>query len=222
MTIFVVLLCALTLTISGENEHCRWVSTSDNVLSRPLDILFAGTRSFSLVPLVQVPMYLWHDVNITNLCHYQSLMVLNYCFVLSGNSLVDFACSRSHKKENPCKVIKQRCLVILLLLISGNVQPNPGPDMQCLQTPSDFKSRSGLGIFHLNVRSLLSKMDGVRIWAKSTDADIIVFSETWLSKSVLDTDICITGYNVYRTDRVKKGGGVAICKNEIPCKCGKV
>lgn len=222
MTIFVVLLCALTLTRSGENEHCRWVSTSDNVLSRPLDILFAGTRSFLLVPLVQVPMYLWHDVNITNLCHYQSLMVLNDCFVLSGNSLVDFACSRSLKKEKPCKVIKQRCLVILLLLISGNVQPNPGPDMQCLQTPSDFKSRSGLGIFHLNVRSLLSKMDGVRIWAKSTDADIIVFSETWLSKSVLDTDICITGYNVYRTDRVKKGGGVAICKNEIPCKCGKV
>ena len=124
------------------------------------------------------------------------------CFVLSGNSLVEFVCSRSLKKEKQCKVINQRCLVILLLLISGNVQPNPVPDMQCLQTPSDFKSRSGFGIFHLNVRSLLSKMDVVRIWAKSTDADGIVFSETWLSKSVFDKDICISGYNVYCTDRM--------------------
>jgi hypothetical protein len=40
-----------------------------------------------------------------------------------------------------------------------------------------------------------------------------VFSETWLSKSVLDNDICINGYNVYRTDRVKKGEGVAIYLN---------
>jgi hypothetical protein len=39
-----VLLCARTLLNSVENEHCRWVSTSDNVLSRPLDILSAGTR----------------------------------------------------------------------------------------------------------------------------------------------------------------------------------
>ena len=61
--------------------------TFDNVLSRPLDMLSAGTSSFSLGPLVQVPMYLWHDVNSTDLCHYQSLMVLNDCFVLSGNSL---------------------------------------------------------------------------------------------------------------------------------------
>jgi hypothetical protein len=85
MIVFVVLLRALTLLNSGENEHCRWVSTFD---SRPLDILSAGTCSFSLGPLVQVPMYLWHDVNSTNLCHYRSLMVLNDCFVLSGNSLV--------------------------------------------------------------------------------------------------------------------------------------
>ena len=60
------------------------------------------------------------------------------------------------------------------------------------------------------VRSLLSKIDGVGICTKSTDTDVIVFSETWLSKSVFDKDICISGFNVYRTDRVKKGGGVAI------------
>jgi hypothetical protein len=54
------------------------------------------------------------------------------------------------KKGTPCKAIKQRCLVILIGLTSGNVQPNPGPDVQCLQPPLDFKSI----IFNLNVRSL--------------------------------------------------------------------
>ena len=74
--------------------------------------------------------------------------------------------------------------------------------------------------FHLNVRSLLSNIEGVRIWAKSTDADVIVLSETWLSKSVFDK--CISGYNVYRTDQVKKCGGVAIyVKTTFPVSVAK-
>ena len=48
------------------------------------------------------------------------------------------------------------------------------------------------------------------MWASSTDADIIVLSETWLDKSILASDIYLNGYSVYRTDRPKKGGGVAI------------
>ena len=53
-------------------------------------------------------------------------------------------------------------------------------------------------------------MDTLRIWVKSTDADIVVTSETWLTKSIADNDICIDGYNVYRANRPKRGGGVAI------------
>ena len=113
-------------------------------------------------------------------------------------------------KELSCNVVKQRWLIVLLLLISGNVQPNPGPELQCIQMPSDCKSLSGLNIIHLNVRSLLSKMDMISIWVKSTDADIVVISETWLTKSVIDKDINMDGYNIVRADRPTKGGGVAI------------
>jgi hypothetical protein len=74
-----VLLCALTLLNSGENEHCQMYSPINNVLSPPLDIVYAGTHSFSLGPLIQVPMCLCHDVNSTNLL--LSLMVLNDCIV---------------------------------------------------------------------------------------------------------------------------------------------
>ena len=53
---------------------------------------------------------------------------------------------------------------MLLLLLSGNVESNPGPETpgKCL-TPTDFKSRSGLGIIHINVRSLLLKLDMIKI-----------------------------------------------------------
>ena len=60
------------------------------------------------------------------------------------------------------------------------------------------------------MRSLLPKLDFVRIWASSTDANVIVLSETWLDKSILASDIYLNGYSVYRTDYPKKGGGVAI------------
>ncbi len=59
----------------------------------------------------------------------------------------------------------------------------------------------------MNVRSLLPKLDLVRIWAKNTSADIIVISETWLNKTVSDKAIGIDGYTVYRADRPKRGGG---------------
>ncbi len=60
------------------------------------------------------------------------------------------------------------------------------------------------------MRSLLPKMDTVRIWVQTTETDILVLSETWLSKSVSDQEISINGYNVFRCDRLRKGGGVAI------------
>ena len=73
---------------------------------------------------------------------------------------------------------KRKCFVVILLLLSGDVHPNPGPDCNCLSTPDDLKARSGLGIIHINVRSLLPKIDHIKIWAKPSDSDVLVLSET--------------------------------------------
>lgn len=43
------------------------------------------------------------------------------------------------------------------------MQPKPDPECQCIQMPSDLNSQSGLDVIHLNVHSLLPKMDMVRI-----------------------------------------------------------
>lgn len=101
--------------------------------------------------------------------------------------------------------LKKKCFILLLLLLSGNVQPDPGPTPNCIATPDDFSARCGLGIFHLNIRSLLPKLDFVKIWIQSTDTDILVLSETWLTKSISDNDILIKGYRVFRCDRPRKG-----------------
>ena len=46
--------------------------------------------------------------------------------------------------------------------------------------------------------------------------DVIALTETWLTAKILDKDILPTGYCVYCSDRLFRGGGVMIgvsCKN---------
>ena len=52
-------------------------------------------------------------------------------------------------------------IVMLLLMISGNMRPNPGlvDTMQSLPTPCDFKNRAGFGLLHVHVRSLFPEID---------------------------------------------------------------
>lgn len=61
---------------------------------------------------------------------------------------------------------------------------------------------------HLNVRSLLNKIDEIRLLFKSNKAHIISFSETWLDCSISDSEIEIQNYTIIRKDRNRKGGGV--------------
>lgn len=105
---------------------------------------------------------------------------------------------------------RRNWFVLLLLLLSDNIQPDLGPELTQLQMPDEFKTRNGLQFFHLNVRSFVNKIDFIRILADSTDSDIMVFSETWPKKSVTDALIGSEGYSVFRADRARKGGGIAI------------
>lgn len=54
------------------------------------------------------------------------------------------------------------------------------------------------------MHSLLSKMDMIKVWVKSTVTDVAVISQIWLTKSVIDKDINMEGYNVYCAERPKK------------------
>ena len=97
--------------------------------------------------------------------------------------------------------------------VNSHLRPGPAHSAQTLHSQADFIShkQKGLGVIHMNVRSLVSKLDYIKVWAQQTNADIFVFTETWLTKCVKDDDIAIAGYNVFRADRENTiRGGVSI------------
>ena len=67
----------------------------------------------------------------------------------------------------------------------------------------------GLYIMHLNIRSLLPKIDQLRAWLAYNNPNIITLSKTWLTSNISDADISIDNYKLFRSDRSTRGGGVA-------------
>lgn len=77
-------------------------------------------------------------------------------------------------------------------------------------------SSRGLKIGHLNVRSLYKNIDSVKLLMDSKPFDTLTVSETWLSNTILTTEITLPGYICIRKDRNTgtRGGGVAIFLRE--------
>lgn len=69
----------------------------------------------------------------------------------------------------------------------------------------DFSFTKGLHIMQLNVRSLFSKFDEIRLVKCKSKVGIVCFSETWLDASISDTENEIENYVVLRKDRNQKG-----------------
>ena len=71
--------------------------------------------------------------------------------------------------------------------------------------------RRGGGAFnHLNINSLLSKIEELCYIAKSTNAADIGVCESKLDASVLDPEISIHNYKILPCNRNRQGGG-AVC-----------
>ena len=92
--------------------------------------------------------------------------------------------------------------------------PDKSLDFKCIaQNLSDinnwkmFKQR-GLHFIHLNINSLLPKIDELRLIALETKAAIIGITESKIDDTVLDAEIEIEGYALIRSDRNRHGGGI--------------
>ena len=88
----------------------------------------------------------------------------------------------------------------ILLLLSGDINLKPGP---CEIRFNDDKiweplKTCGLHLCHLNINSLLPKIDELR--------DI---TESKLDSSVMNAEVNINAYSIIRNDRHRNGGGVA-------------
>ena len=106
--------------------------------------------------------------------------------------------------------------LIVLLLIAGDIHPNPGPQ-SCSSESSSLSglhpsacSDSNISILHLNIQSLLPKLDLLEV--ELQPFDIVLLTETWLKPSTISDDVSISNYHtVIRKDRIHRvGGGVAV------------
>ena len=73
---------------------------------------------------------------------------------------------------------------------------------------------SNLSCIYLNARSIVNKMDELRLLANEIKPDVIGIVETWLNSEIKDNEINIDEYNFVRKDRTNnqksRGGGVII------------
>ena len=100
-------------------------------------------------------------------------------------------------------------LLVFLLLSCGDIHQNPGP--------TTSKSIP-LSFCHLNVRSITHiDSDGFvhidhieQTLTVDKHCDLIAMTETHLSSEILDHEIAIPGYQLFRKDRNRHGGGVCI------------
>ena len=63
---------------------------------------------------------------------------------------------------------------------------------------------------YYNARSLLPKLDELKCKVVTESPDVICIVETWLSSEILDNEIAISDYQIFRRDRDRHGGGVMI------------
>ena len=91
----------------------------------------------------------------------------------------------------------------ILLLICGDVHPNPGPP----------QIQSFLKLCHVNARSLttLHRLELIEHFLVLSDKyDIIAISETHIDDTVSSYNLELPGYSLFRRDRNRDGGGVAL------------
>eukprot|EP00794_Sanderia_malayensis_P001797 gene1797-2003_t len=81
-----------------------------------------------------------------------------------------------------------------------------------------LSQQPGLKVGHLNADGLRGKLPEIRQLLQETQLDILIYlaiTETKLSATVNDNDVCIDGYFVVRKDRDRNGGGVLIYYKEL-------
>ena len=121
------------------------------------------------------------------------------------NAFVFFALSK-FKYRNKGSFFK------LLLLLLGDISLNPGPSHMNQTSGNnewDVSKARGLHFIHININSLLPKIEELRCIAYLPNAAIIGISDSKLDKSIFDSEIEIDGYNILRFNRNRHGGGVA-------------
>ena len=131
--------------------------------------------------------------------------------VSSGLSYICRPC-KDNKNDSSDNILRQfpfanDCLADDKTILS-ETQSNSDLDTSSSTDSWKVFNKRGLHLIHLNINSILSKTDELRVIAKTSRASVIGIAESKLDKTVLDEEIDIDGYELARSDRNRHGGGV--------------
>lgn len=90
---------------------------------------------------------------------------------------------------------------------STSLQRSPLP---IASNTSMYTPLSHFSTYHVNIRSIYNSLCDLQEFTAKLKPDILALSETWLDSSVLDSELALAEYSLYRKDRNRHGGGIAM------------
>ena len=112
-------------------------------------------------------------------------------------SSAEILISSRYFARNKLRIKRNECFKFyhLLILLSGDVSLNPGPSQYPPYNDNEFEPfrKRGLHFLHINVKSLLSKIDELRDVVGYTKPAILGITESKFDSSVSDQEVNITG-----------------------------
>lgn len=79
---------------------------------------------------------------------------------------------------------------------------------------TSLSTKHELKLAYLNVRSILPKIDEIKLLLANENFHVLGIGETWLDATITDNELKIDEYNLIRKDRNRHGGGVAFYIHE--------
>ena len=156
--------------------------------------------------------FLFAFYNDIKLCHQVNVFTPEY---LSANNKLHEAFLNPQYTVltiSKLKQINNKSFYRLLVILPGDISLNVGPvcEHQILNTTEwDIFKTKGLHLMHLNINSLLPKINELRHMARLSNAAVIGICEAKLDKSITNSEILIDNYDLLRCGWNRNGGGVA-------------
>ena len=134
--------------------------------------------------------------------------------VISRQNQFNVGCLRARGKHDSVNHAN-----LLNILNHTSLTPSR-PEVNSVTTSSFGRTHFVPSIFLSNTMSLAPKIDEIAHTLNTVDADIALFTETWVCDGVPDTPINIKGYQLFRRDRVgwQHGGVFMYLKDSTQCK----
>ena len=187
------LLSIWLLLLAGDVE----VNPGPRGVRHPCGVCSKAVRSNQKTILCEV-CYYW--------LHTRCIGMLEPEYLDLQNSDEPWCCSTCFKEALPFRDVS--CL---------NSTPTTSTDIsESASSGVSEDNRHPCSILYSNCRSLLPKLDSLRVRAAISSPDIIALTETWLDHSLSNSELFIPGYVIVRRDRNRHGGGVlAYIKDSI-------